>query len=36
LMIIYDGEKRHEIRLSSSLDKSGAVRIKRRKNPLSP
>src|SRR5688572_30185577 len=31
LMIIYDGEKRHEIRLSSSLDKSGAVRIRRRK-----
>jgi hypothetical protein len=31
LMIIYDGEKRHEIRLSSSLDKSGAVRIKRKK-----
>jgi hypothetical protein len=31
LMIIYDGGKRHEIRLSSSLDKSGAVRIKRKK-----
>jgi hypothetical protein len=31
LMIIYDGQKRHEIRLSSSLDKSGAVRIKRKK-----
>ena len=31
LMIIYDGEKRHEIRLSSSLDKSGAVRIKKKK-----
>ncbi len=32
LMIIYDGSKRHEIRLSSSLDKSGAVRI--RKKPV--
>ena len=31
LMIIYDGEKRHEIRLSSSLDKSGAVRIRKKK-----
>src|SRR5215218_9514558 len=29
LMIIYDGQKRHEIRLSSSLDKSGAVRIRK-------
>jgi len=32
LMIIYDGEKRHEIRLSSNLEKSGAVRIRRKKN----
>ena len=31
LMIIYDGTKRHEIRLSSSLDKSGAVRIRRKR-----
>jgi len=32
LMIIYDGKKRHEIRLSSDLDKSGAVRIRRKKS----
>ena len=31
LMMIYDGVKRHEIRLSSSLDKNVAVRIKRKK-----
>jgi len=31
LMIIYDGEKRHEIRLSSNLEKSGAIRIRRKK-----
>ena len=31
LMMIYDGTKRHEIRLSSSLDKNAAVRIKRKK-----
>jgi hypothetical protein len=31
LMLIYDGKKRYEIRLSSSLDKNGAVRIRRRK-----
>ena len=31
LMIIYDGRKRHEIRLSSSLDKSAALKIRRRK-----
>jgi hypothetical protein len=31
LMLIYDGKKRYEVRLSSSLDKSGAVRIRRKK-----
>ncbi|HEU4473171.1 MAG TPA: hypothetical protein VFR58_18895 [Flavisolibacter sp.] len=31
LMIIYDGRKRHEIRLSSSLDKSAALKIRRKK-----
>jgi hypothetical protein len=31
LMLIYDGKTRYEVRLSSSLDKSGAVRIKRKK-----
>lgn len=35
LMVIYDGTKRYEVRLSSSLQKNGTVRI-RRKNPLSP
>jgi hypothetical protein len=31
LMIITDGDKRHEIRLSSSLEKNATVRIKKRK-----
>jgi len=31
LMMVYDGKKRYEIRLSSSLDKTGAVRIRRKK-----
>ena len=31
LMVIYDGQKRHEVRLASSLDKSGAIRIRRKK-----
>lgn len=30
LMIIYDGKKRHEVRLSSSLEKNAAVRIRRK------
>ena len=31
LMLISDGKKRYEVRLSSSLDKTGAIRIKRKK-----
>lgn len=31
LMLIYDGRKRYEVRLSSSLDKSAAIRIRRKK-----
>jgi hypothetical protein len=31
LMLISDGKSRYEVRLSSSLDKTGAVRIKRKK-----
>ena len=31
LMLISDGKTRYEVRLSSSLDKSGAVRIRRKK-----
>lgn len=31
LMLIYDGKKRYEVRLSSNLEKSAAVRIKRKK-----
>lgn len=31
LMLIYDGKKRYEVRLSSSLDKTAAIRIKRKK-----
>jgi len=31
LMLISDGKNRYEVRLSSSLDKTGAVRIKRKK-----
>lgn len=32
LMLITDGDKRYEVRLSSSLDKTAAVRIKRKKS----
>lgn len=32
LMIIFDGKKRHEIRLSSNLEKNAAVRIRRKKS----
>jgi hypothetical protein len=32
LMIIYDGKTKHEIRLTSSLQKNGTVRIKRKKS----
>jgi hypothetical protein len=35
LMLIYDGKKRYEVRLSSSLDKNGTVRIRRKKGSLS-
>jgi hypothetical protein len=31
LMIVTDGEKQHEIRLSSSLDKNATIRIKKKK-----
>jgi hypothetical protein len=31
LMLVYDGKKRYEVRLSSSLEKTAAVRIKRKK-----
>jgi hypothetical protein len=31
LMLIYDGKNRYEVRISSSLDKTGAIRIKRKK-----
>lgn len=31
LMIVTDGEKRHEIRLSSNLEKNATIRIKRKK-----
>ena len=31
LMLIYDGKKRYEVRLSSNLEKNAAVRIKRKK-----
>lgn len=33
LMLISDGKNRYEVRISSSLDKTGAVRIKRKKTP---
>ena len=33
LMIVYDGKKKHEIRLSSSLEKNATLRIKRKKLP---
>lgn len=31
LMLVWDGKKRHEVRLSSSLEKNAAVRIRRKK-----
>jgi hypothetical protein len=31
LMLVYDGKKRYEVRLSSSLDKNGTLRIRRKK-----
>jgi hypothetical protein len=31
LMVVYDGEKRHEIYLSSSLTQNASVRIRRQK-----
>jgi hypothetical protein len=31
LMIVYEGNKRHEIRLTSSLEKTAAIRIRRKK-----
>lgn len=31
LMLIYDGTKRYEVRLSSSMEKNGTVRIRRKK-----
>lgn len=31
LMLVYDGKKRYEVRLSSNLEKSAAVRIRRKK-----
>jgi hypothetical protein len=36
LMLVSDGKNRYEVRLSSSLDKTGAVRIKRRRTSLNP
>lgn len=36
LMIIYDGKQRYEVRLSSNLDQTGAVRIRRKKSTLAP
>ncbi len=32
LMLIYDGKKRYEVRLSSSLEKNGTLRIRRKKS----
>lgn len=34
LMLISDGKKRYEVRLSSNLEKSAAVRLKRKKRPV--
>jgi hypothetical protein len=33
LMIVNDGKKRHELRLTSNLEKSATIRIKKKKNP---
>jgi hypothetical protein len=32
-MIVNDGKKRHELRLTSNLEKSATIRIKKKKNP---
>jgi hypothetical protein len=32
LMVVSDGKKRYEVRLSSSLNKNAVVRIRRKKN----
>jgi hypothetical protein len=32
LMVVSDGKKRYEVRLSSSLDKNAVVRIRRKKS----
>ncbi|HYM94817.1 MAG TPA: hypothetical protein VET23_11805 [Chitinophagaceae bacterium] len=34
LMVIYDGEKRYDVRLSSNLEKNATVRIKRKKDHI--
>lgn len=34
LMIVYDGTKRHDIRLSSNLEKSATVRIRKKRSAL--
>ncbi len=31
LMVVYDGKKRYEIRLSSNLEKNATIRIKQKK-----
>ena len=33
LMIVYDGTKRHDVRLSSNLEKNATVRIRKKKSP---
>jgi hypothetical protein len=32
-MIVNDGRKRYELRLTSNLEKSATIRIKKKKNP---
>ena len=36
LMLVYDGKKRYEVRLSSTLQKNASVLIRRKKSPVSP
>ena len=36
LMIVNDGKKRHELRLTSNLEKSAAIRIKKKKADSKP
>lgn len=36
LMIVYDGTRRHDIRLSSNLEKSATVRIRKKKSAAMP